>query len=99
MNIYIYLHNLIPPMPTKINIGLVSTQSDEFYRYKRDIIDIKITSKNEGQTHLQNLDIICQQLHTEQDDLVKYLQKSLSTPITNCIIRGKITTEQIEIEI
>lgn len=86
-------------MSTKIAIGPASVQSDPFYRYQRDKLQVTAPNKA-GVVTLSNInDIICQ-LETDKSQLLKFLGKELRTNITekNTEIKmnGGFTCDQIE---
>lgn len=83
---------------SKVNIGVSSCENDQFYRYKRDQIEIVHESKYGGQSKIINIDQICSQLHTDKEDLTKFIQTSLATTkIVNDTIRGIISVEDMEV--
>jgi len=82
-------------MSTSINIG--GDSNDQFYRYKRDQIELTFEARNGGQTKLSNIDKVCTQLHATKKLLVKYIQSQLATStILNDTIRGNVKVERIE---
>jgi translation initiation factor 2 beta subunit (eIF-2beta)/eIF-5 len=65
-----------------INIG--GSKNDEFYRYKRNKIEIE---KQKGCTVLSNLGLIIQQIDSK--GIIKFLQQSLGNAIIDLMIKGK----------
>ncbi len=51
---------------------------DQFYRYKRDTISTTFVSKQGGQTQIDNLETVCQQIGRPMKEIKKYLQKKLN---------------------
>jgi translation initiation factor 2 beta subunit (eIF-2beta)/eIF-5 len=81
----------------KVNIG--RDNSDSHYRYKRNMVEIKVENKNGGQTRITNLDTICSQIKSGKDEIVKFIQKALSVPIKDDTLRGEIDASKIEVTI
>ena len=78
-----------------VNIG--GDAHDTTYRYKRQIIQTILESKNGGQTRMMNLDKICEDLSTPKDKLSKFIQKELAvSSIKNDTIRANIEATKIE---
>lgn len=77
-----------------INIG--GDPDDTFYRYKREISQVKYESKNGIQTKWINMDAIFKQLKYSTDQLHSYLKKGLNMNVKDNIIHGNVTVAQIE---
>lgn len=78
------------------NIGS-GHDADEFYRYKRDTIQVKYEQKNGGLTHMINLEVICKQIKVDCPDMCKYIQKKLGVAkIHNNTAQGRLIPNEIE---
>ena len=79
-----------------INIGGDFNKGDDFYRYKRNIVEIIWENINGIQTRIKNLEVIAKQLGIQSEILTKYLQKKIGANITGNTIKGKIDVDTIE---
>lgn len=82
-------------MSVKVNIP--KSVTDQFYRYKRDIIIIEYIHKNGVQTKLSNIDVIAKQLKVDIKDITSYFKKKLGVSlIQNIRIQGQIELKVLE---
>ena len=79
-----------------INIGGDFNKGDDFYRYKRNIVEVIWENINGIQTRIKNLELIAKQLGIPPELLTKYLQKKIGASITGNTIKGKIEVDTIE---
>jgi len=81
----------------KVNISDRDRENDQFYRYKRDRVEVVYEARQGGQTRLANIDNICSQLRASKPVVIKYIQTALATSaIVHDTIRGNITIAQLE---
>lgn len=87
-------------MATKVNIG--GDPDDQFYRYKRDVLELRREHKHGVQTRLLNLFTIAKQLHVSVQPLASAIKKTLGVNFTvdkdskQCIIQGAVGVEPLE---
>jgi len=79
-------------MANKTNIG--GDLNDPYYRYKRDIIKIKVIKNNSSK--LENVDIIAKQLHCPSENIISFIKKQLGTNIKNDTINKVCKVEELE---
>jgi translation initiation factor 2 beta subunit (eIF-2beta)/eIF-5 len=73
-----------------MSINIPASNTDPFMRYKRDLLTITHTSKQGGQTHLTNVDVVAKQLGRDSNILMKYFGKCLGvrSDVRTNIIQG-----------
>ena len=69
---------------------------DNFYRYKRDLIQVVYENKNGVQTRMVNIDLISRQLKIPRDDIPKAIKRKLGVSINKDTIPGRIEVSQLE---
>jgi translation initiation factor 2 beta subunit (eIF-2beta)/eIF-5 len=83
-----------------MKVNIPKSNSDTFFRYKRDEIDIKNINTNGGNTELLNIKIICEQLKDDAELIIKYIKKKINTNINKkndiYIINKIITKKDLE---
>ena len=80
-----------------MKVNIPKSNSDTFFRYKRDEIDIKNINTNGGNTELLNIKIICEQLKDDAELIIKYIKKKINTNISkknDIFIINKIVTKK-----
>jgi len=79
-----------------MKVNIPKSNSDTFFRYKRDEIEIKVLNTNGGNTELSNIKTISDQLSDDIELIIKYIKKNINTNITkknNIHIINKIITK------
>lgn len=79
-----------------VKVNIPKSNSDIFYRYKRDEIEIRIININGGNTELSNLKTIADNIGDNIDLIIKYIKKKINTNIVtknNKYIINKIQTK------
>jgi translation initiation factor 5 len=79
-----------------MKVNIPKSNSDTFFRYKRDEIEIKVLNTNGGNTELSNIKSISDQLGDDIELIIKYIKKKINTNITkknNIYIINKIITK------
>jgi len=79
-----------------ISIGISETRNDEFYRYKREIIQTRIVAKNGSQTEILNLELISKQLKVPSGEIRKEFSKKLGAISKGNFISGSFQTGILE---
>ena len=64
-----------------MKVNIPKSNTDTFFRYKRDEIDIKVVNTNGGNTDLTNIITISEQLGDDVDFLIKFIKKKLNVNI------------------
>ena len=65
-----------------MKVNVPKSNSDTFFRYKRDEIEIKVLNVNGGNTELSNINIISEQLKDDLELIIRYIKKKINTNIT-----------------
>ena len=64
-----------------VKVNIPKSNPDPSFRYKREQIEIQIHNNNGGITKLVNIDKIAEQLYSQPEDLIKFIQKKSNTGI------------------
>lgn len=64
-----------------VKVNIPKSNQDPSFRYKRDQIEIQIHNNNGGITKLVNMDKIAEQLYSQPEDLIKFIQKKSNSGI------------------
>ena len=87
---------------SRVSVNIGGDPNDRFYRYKRDVLQIKSEHKHGVQTRLLNLFAVAKQLHVDVKDLAAAIRKRLGLNLTvdrdaeQCVIQGQVAVEQLE---
>ncbi len=81
---------------SKVNIPKSNT--DPFFRYKRDEIKIQILNNNGGVTKLMNIEAIASTLNSSVKSILNYFKKKLNTTVMekDCTIKKVETVSKVE---
>jgi len=79
-----------------ITIGIKETRNDQFYRYQREIIQIRNSTKNRAQTEVINLEKISKQLKVNSGLLRKEFSKKLGVFANGNVLAGEFNVEKLE---
>ena len=76
-----------------INIGGKNSENDQFYRYKRNKLEVQQVHNT---TVVVNLGVVISQLNANPEELKRFLQKAIAVPSSGNVFKGKISVEDIE---
>jgi len=79
-------------------VNIPKSNKDPYYRYTRQILEIKKTSKNGGEVILMNIDEICKSLYIDPNLLTHFMIKKLGCTMKDNTIRttfGLIELEEL----
>lgn len=83
-----------------MKVNIPKSNSDTFFRYKRDEIEIKVLNTNGGNTELSNINIISEQLKEDVELIIRYIKKKINTNINKKndlhIINKILTKNELE---
>lgn len=83
-----------------MKVNIPKSNTDTFFRYKRDEIEIKVLNVNGGNTELTNIVTISEQLNEDIELIIRYIKKKINTNITkkndSYIINKIITKTELE---